>query len=161
MGDPGYNTMIRSGDCIYLKVEASPAGTLPDGESTTARDTVAASTSKELEQEARSRGVEVFLEFDEFEFPDHCIGLTVGEMGLRARFGINLACIGRYSEEGQYEAVNIAADTVVDSGDKGLVCRMPDRDTGSSTSIVTDDDLKPLFTTTEFVKRLRNKNTEF
>merc|ERR1712032_1648747 len=114
-------------------------------------------TSKELEQEARSRGVEVFLEFDEFEFPDHCIGMTVGAMGLRKSFGINLACIGRYSEGGQYESVNVARDTVIESGDRGLVCRMPDRETGSSTSIITDDDLKPLFTTTEFVKRLKQK----
>jgi len=146
---PGPHTTIMSGDWIYVKVTGP---TQTEEAHTSAKSDLA----NKVEQEARQKGIELFLEFDEFAFPDHCVGMTIGDAGLRKVFGINLACIGRYSEEGQYEPIDIRADTVIESGDNGLVCRMPDRETGSSQSIITDKDLQPLFNQSEFQKRVKN-----
>merc|ERR1740121_3458854 len=102
------------------------------------------------------------MEFDEFEFPDHCVGAAVKgpatvcanaeglmRLDLRAVFGISLAFILRDGV-----LVEINQDTIVHKGDRGLVVCVPDRQTGRSWSTLTDKILRPLFDYDEFWQRL-------
>mmetsp|Transcript_9303 Transcript_9303/g.21859 ORF Transcript_9303/g.21859 Transcript_9303/m.21859 type:complete len:589 (-) Transcript_9303:78-1844(-) len=109
--------------------------------------------------EVRSVGVEIWLEFDWFEFPDHCAGASLGEIGMGKRFGINVHFIARdVAEEDQEGSVTrfieVHRDSVILPGDKALVCRVPDRDTGRSHSILSDKLLSPLFSEGVFRSRL-------
>merc|ERR1712217_96768 len=45
-------------------------------------------------------------------------------------------------------------DTIIMPGDRALVCRVPDRETGRSTSILSDELLDPLLNEDEFRTRL-------
>jgi len=134
---PCSDTRILKDDWIYLKMSSgkSPSSLV--------------SLTDKVEHEARTSGVEIFLQIDQFEFPQHCVGMTVGGSGsnclnLRKNFKINLAFIGRPSRAGGYDPIDVNADTVIELGDLGLVCRVPDRDTGMSQSIISDEILQPL-----------------
>jgi len=124
--------------------------------------------------EARKDGVEIWLEFDWFEFPEHCVGATLKDIKLGATFGLNAHFVARPSEPGEDEGtlsqsfavedsaeqsnalrfVEVSAHTLIHPGDKALVCRVPDRDTGRSHSILTDEVLAPLFEENSFRERL-------
>merc|ERR1712032_810110 len=138
----GVERSSTSSIAYYTGVLGSPEGDLAD----------------RIEHEARSKGVEIFLEFDEFCFPEHCVGMTIGGGGrqsleLRSIFGIGLTFIGRYTADGQLEPIDIKPNTTIKSGDCGLVCRVPERETGFSKSIISDDLLRPLMDSTLFEKK--------
>jgi len=133
--------------------------------------------------EARKEGVEIWLEFDWFEFPKHCNGATLKDIMLGGKFGINAHLLGRplpsvdphsnggvdsqnldgslmVSPRGVAEQssaitfVQVSAETMIQQGDRALVCRVPDRATGRSHSILTDEVLTPLFEEATFRERL-------
>jgi len=132
-------------------------------------------------QEVRSVGVEIWLEFDWFEFPEYVSGATVGEIGMGKLFGINVHFVARASDssesnsevelpeasadevsrqpsEAQLEALalsflQVGRDTVIQRGDRALVCRVPDRETGRSHSILSDELLSPLLDEKSFRQR--------
>jgi len=152
VNSPCVNTKIFLGDWIYLQVRI-------DGEYSRQITPGGCSRCGTIEHEARTAGIEIFLEFDEFKFPNHCVGMTVGGRGpdslnLRADFKLNLAFIGRPAKRGGYDPIDITADTVIEPGDHGLICRVPDRDTGVCKSIVSDEMLRPLLDEASF-RRVR------
>lgn len=93
-----------------------------------------------------------YPEFDEFEFPENChgahifpitapqVGMGQRGMDLRAKFEINLIAVRRVTE-GHSEIIGHSkfANYEVRPGDIGVVSRIPDKDTGLSRRIVTDD----------------------
>jgi len=119
-------------------------------------------------QEVRSVGVEIWLEFDWFEFPEYCAGATVGEIDIGRLFGLNIIFIARDADdsceagdsqevEGEEASLcfrEVYRDTLILRGDRALVCRVPDRDTGRSRSVLTDELLDPLFDEGTFRSRL-------
>jgi len=127
--------------------------------------------------EARQDGVEIWLEFDWFEFPPHCVGATLKDIMLGGKFGLNAHFVARPSASIEPEAgvdsmtlsdhaeqssaltfVEVSAQTLIQQGDRALVCRVPDRETGRSHSILTDEVLTPLFDEDLFRERLGLKD---
>jgi len=158
---PGAQDQVRVDDWIYIMI-------YEDVEMT--EDHL---DMHEKAQEARKDGVEIFLEFDWFEFPEHCVGATLSDIKLGMKFGINAHFVARpsrqeaevtssksFSVEDSAEQssiirfVEVNAQTGIELGDRALVCRVPDRETGRSHSILTDEVLGPLFEEKEFRKRL-------
>lgn len=148
---PRFQDQLCAGDWVYLREQLPENG---DGESHEA-----AQLASEKPAEAR----EVFLELDQFRFPNHCHGAALGAgaadgthhgmgpvcIGLRRNFGIGLSFILRNTD-----LLEPDPELVVQEGDWGLVTRIPDHTTGRSRSVLTDALLAPLFDEKAFRKRL-------
>jgi len=154
---PGAQDQVRVDDWIYIMIHE-------DVEMTDEHLDM-----HEKAQEARKDGVEIWLEFDWFEFPEHCVGATLKDMMLGMKFGINAHFVARpsceeeaisprsptsFSGEEAIKFVEVNAQTRIEPGDRALVCRVPDRETGRSHSILTDEMLEPLFEESIFRERL-------
>jgi len=157
---PKASDRIQMNDWLYIKLEEE---TVPETEEQAAFQMAA--------QDARKVGVEVFLQFDEFSFPEHCYGANVasggeGKVGLdlRKNFGIGLTFIRRRlpAEDGTMKKtmLEIGGDTKVLPGDLGMVCRVPERGTGRAQPIISDDLLGQLFDETKFRQKLGLESDE-
>jgi len=149
---PQAEHQVKLHDWVYMR-KRNPVENSKDDESHLRR---LSSASAEYEREC----VQIFLDFDEFEFPLHCVGAGIGgwdttprdctmAMDLRKNFGIGLAFMVRRDR-----IMEISAETVVEQGDCGLVVRIPDRSTGRTKSILSDSLLAPLFDEDLFNERV-------
>lgn len=149
---PDADVQIQCNDWLYVKLEQ---GTTP-GTDAWQNFQEALTGSREC-----SRGaVEIILEFDEFQFPSHCFGCRVGPgcegqngLDLRKKFRIGLAFISRLSGDRRV-FMEILPDTVIQPGDRGVFGRVPDRRTGRSKPILTEQDLEPLCSEDLFRNRM-------
>eukprot|EP00419_Tripos_fusus_P051041 CAMPEP_0172823714 /NCGR_PEP_ID=MMETSP1075-20121228/17518_1 /TAXON_ID=2916 /ORGANISM="Ceratium fusus, Strain PA161109" /LENGTH=571 /DNA_ID=CAMNT_0013664883 /DNA_START=75 /DNA_END=1790 /DNA_ORIENTATION=- len=147
---PRVQDQLSVGDWVYLREQLLENGTGESHEPPSA-------------SEKPPEAVEVFLELDQFRFPDHCHGAALGAgtsdpinqfggpvcIALRRNFGIGLSFILRNTD-----LLEPDAETVVQEGDWGLVTRIPDRTNGRSRSVLTDALLAPLFDEKAYRKRL-------
>jgi len=166
---PQRDTVIERGDWLYLKMPGPFIVTIVPGDATQSQNSSHITPegldfAERVEHEARTAGVEAFLEFDEFLFPEYCAGMTIGGGGessieLRRIFGIGLAFVRRPTSEenGAFEVLDVLPSTVIQSGDYGLICRVPDRVSGFPRSIVNDAFLRPLLDEKMFKKRMGHR----
>jgi len=147
---PRAQDQLSVGDWVYLREQ------LPEKCKVESHEPPPAS-------EKPPEAVEVFLELDQFRFPNHCHGAALGPgasdltnqcegpvcIGLRRNFGIGLSFILRNTD-----LLEPDAHVVVQEGDRGLVTRIPNRATGRSRSALTDALLAPLFDEKAYRKRL-------